>query len=508
MILSLIAVLFGGFVLHLYNVYWLRPERLRRRLRTQGIVGPPPSFPFGNVAEMKRIELDERRARMDWGTTMHNYDSAVIPCFDLWRKEYGPLYMYTTGNTVTLYVARPDLVKEINLCTSLDLGKPMYLRKVHEPLFGNGILKSNGPIWAHQRKIISPQFYMDKVKAMVDLMVDSTEQMLRSWEDSLNSNGGGVTEIRVDDDLRILSSNVISRACFGSNHTKGNAIFLKLRSLQASMAKHNHLSLSPLWRSDQGHWKVSREIQSSILKLVQEHRESSAAMEKNLLQAMLESADGDLDPDVAEHFIVDNFKSIYFAGHETTAVVASWCLMLLALHPDWQTRARAEVVEICGGRPPNADSLNKLKTLTMIIQETLRLYPPGVSVAREALQDTKLGDIYLPKGANLFIPISTLHHDILIWGTDADSFNPLRFARGVSGACDVPHAYVPFGVGARSCLGQYFAMTEMKVVLSLLLAAFEFELSPSYRHSPVLRMIVQPEFGVSLLVKRCVHCDD
>ncbi|KAK1286789.1 hypothetical protein QJS10_CPB20g00038 [Acorus calamus] len=136
--------------------------------------------------------------------------------------------------------------------------------------------------------------------------------------------------------------------------------------------------------------------------------------------------------------------------------------MLLALHPDWQTRARAEVVEICGGRPPNADSLNKLKTLTMIIQETLRLYPPGLSVTREALQDTKLGDIYLPKGANLFIPISTLHHDILIWGPDADSFNPLRFARGVSGACHVPHAYVPFGVGARSCLGQYFAMTELK----------------------------------------------
>ncbi|XP_077239228.1 cytochrome P450 714C2-like isoform X2 [Tasmannia lanceolata] len=423
------------------------------------------------------------------------------------EKFEGPLFMFSTGSIQLLHVSDLDLVKEIMLFKSFDLGKPSYLQKERGPLFGNGIIASNGPIWAHQRKIISPEFSMDRVKGMINLMVESTLPLLKSWESRVESEGG-IGEITVDENLRSLSADVISRACFGGSYSKGKEIFSRLRAVQEAMSKKCLLIGIPGFRylptkNNIKIWRLEKEIQSLILNVVKERRVAATTCEKDLLQALLEGVNASgVGPDEANRFIVDNCKNIYFAGHETTAIAATWSLMLLALNPKWQIRARAEVEEVCGGRLPDSDMVRKMKTLTMVIQETLRLYPPAMFVEREALQGLKLGQIYIPKGVNIWVPIITLHQDIDIWGADAHEFNPERFARGISSACKTPHAYIPFGVGARTCAGQNFAMIELKVVLSLILSRFTFSLSPKYCHAPAFRLTVEPEHGMNLLVKR------
>lgn len=140
--------------------------------------------------------------------------------------------------------------------------------------------------------------------------------------------------------------------------------------------------------------------------------------------------------------------------------------------------------------------------LTMVIHESLRLYPPVPMVSREALQDLQFGDIHVPKGVNIWTMLVTLQQDPEIWGPDAFVFNPQRFANGVSGSCKLPHVYMPFGVGPRVCLGQNFAMAELKILLAVLLSNFSFSLSPKYRHFPVQKLVVKPEYGVNLLVRR------
>jgi cytochrome P450 family 714 subfamily C len=138
----------------------------------------------------------------------------------------------------------------------------------------------------------------------------------------------------------------------------------------------------------------------------------------------------------------------------------------------------------------------------MVIQEALRLYPPGAFVSREALQEMRLGSIIVPKGVNVCAPVSTMHYDPNIWGKDVHEFNPKRFTNGLIGACRPPHMYLPFGAGARTCLGQNFAMVELKIVLSSIISNFTFSLSTNYRHSPTLRLIVEPEYGVNLVLKK------
>jgi len=138
----------------------------------------------------------------------------------------------------------------------------------------------------------------------------------------------------------------------------------------------------------------------------------------------------------------------------------------------------------------------------MVIQETLRLYPPAVFLTRTAFQDINIKGIKVPKGMNIQIPIPILQHDIDIWGADAHEFNPERFANGVLRACKTPQAYTPFGIGSRVCPGQHLSMMELKVFLSLILSKFRVSLSSSYCHSPAIRLLVEPGHGVVLKMAR------
>ncbi|CAK7347778.1 unnamed protein product [Dovyalis caffra] len=552
----IVSLVLGGFLAsfaYIYTIFFVKPQRLTSRLRKQGIKGPSPSLLLGNIPEIRRIQLQvqtelsaakssqkENHLAID-----HDWPSTIFPHFKQWINEYavtaryytkrliilshckaglplynlfdssiiltgaGPSFMYSTGRIQQLCTTDIDMVKEISLCTSSNLGKPSYLSKDRGPLLGQSIFSTNGPIWGHQRKIIAPEFYIDKVKSMVSLMVDCTTTMIRSWESRIGSDGG-MADINIDLDMRSLSADIISRACFGSNYTKGEEIFSKLRTLQDVMSRgfigipgsSRYIPTKNNWEI----WKLEKEINSMILRVVKQR--AATNYEKDLLQMILESAKsyGDqesLGSDISiDRFIVDNCKAIYFAGYETTAITASWCLMLLATHQEWQARARVEVLKICKENLPDADMLRNMKTVTMVIQETMRLYPPVAFVTRSALQDIKFKEITIPKGMNIQIPIPIVQQNPGTWGPDAHQFNPKRFAKGILEASSSPQAYMPFGVGARTCAGQHFAMAELKVILSLILSKFSFSLSPAYRHSPEFKLVVQPGNEVTLRIRR------
>ncbi|KAM7521956.1 hypothetical protein LguiA_011858 [Lonicera macranthoides] len=495
-----------GLIFRLYNGLVRKPNKLRSILRKQGISGPPPSFLLGNIMEIKRSRDSVAKSSTTTEVPVsHNCGAALLPFFDPWRQTYGENFMFALGNTQILLVTQPDMVREITTCTSLDLGKPSYQAKERGSLLGQGILTSNGPYWAHQRKIIAPELYMEKVKGMYNLITESTVTLLNSWKSIIDAEGG-TADIQIDEHMRSFSGDVISRACFGSNFSKGEEIFLRLRALQEAASRKVLATGIPGMRhlptkGNREQWALEKEIRKLILEVVRERNEGG--YEKDLLQMVLEGAkNSDLSQDTIDRFIVDNCKNIYLAGYETTAVSATWCLMLLAANPEWQDRIRTEAIEICKGQIPNADMVRKMKQLTMVINESLRLYPPVAVVSREALKDMKFGDINVPQGVNLWTLVTALHTDPENWGPDSYNFNPERFANGITGACKLPHLYMPFGVGPRVCLGQNLATVELKILISLILSNFSFTLSPKYVHKPALNLVIEPGQGVKLLVKK------
>ncbi|XP_062000257.1 cytochrome P450 714C2-like [Rosa rugosa] len=513
-----LSVLVGGLLFlfsYLCELLLLRPKSIRSKLEKQGIRGPCPTFLLGNLAEQMRLQSKQQGQSIATRTddddddhaasVSHQWYLKIFPHIEQWRNEYGPIFLCSSAHMQQLVITDMEVVKEISLCKSLVLGNPSVTSKVLGSLLGEGILASNGSMWDHQRKIIAPELYLDKVKGMMNLVVDSTTTMLRTWENEVQRQGE-LAEIRVDDHLRNLSADVISKACFHSNYHQGKEIFSKIRKLQEVLGK-GLMGIEALTRwfpttENRKIWMLEKETQSLILKVVKQRSEGS--YEKDLLQMLLEGAksSGDLNGLSHNKFIVDNCKTIFFAGHETTALVASWSLLLLALHPDWQARARAEVLEICGDKPLDADMLRQMKVLTMVIQEVLRLYPPVLFVAREVFETIKFKNITIPKGTLLQIPIPFLHQNPDLWGSDAHKFNPERFTNGIVKACKSPQAYMPFGAGSRICVGQHLAMIELKVFLSMILSKFCFSFSSAYQHSPAYNIILEPEYGIILQMRR------
>ncbi|RDX80996.1 11-oxo-beta-amyrin 30-oxidase, partial [Mucuna pruriens] len=134
--------------------------------------------------------------------------------------------------------------------------------------------------------------------------------------------------------------------------------------------------------------------------------------------------------------------------------------------------------------------------VTMILYEVLRLYPPTVFFGRTLQKDVKLGNLSLPAGINVTMPILFIHQDGDIWGDDAKCSNLKGIAKATKGQV----SFFPFGWGPRMCIGQNFALLESKIVLSLLLQHFSFELSPAYSHAPTVILNLQPKHGAHLVL--------
>lgn len=144
--------------------------------------------------------------------------------------------------------------------------------------------------------------------------------------------------------------------------------------------------------------------------------------------------------------------------------------------------------------------------LTMIVNESLRLFPPISRMHRSIIHDVTIDGLHLPKDTVMFLPIIALHHDPDLWGDDFMKFKPERFADGVANAAKHQLAFMPFSLGARVCVGSNLALQEAKVVLAMLLQRFHFRLSPHYRHSPkVVFVTLTPQYGMPLIMEKVQH---
>ncbi|MDD2893192.1 MAG: cytochrome P450, partial [Halothiobacillaceae bacterium] len=215
------------------------------------------------------------------------------------------------------------------------------------------------------------------------------------------------------------------------------------------------------------------------------------------------------DPDSAQAFsfneIVDQVAMLFLAGHETSASALTWTLYLLSISPDIQHAAATEVAETLGegeacGSVPLA-AVKRMGLVRRIFMESMRLYPPVGFLAREVSHDTDMRDKHLPAGASLVVSPWLLHRHEALWDAPHE-FCPARFDPK-SGERSVPkHAYLPFGMGQRVCIGATFAMQEAVLILAELLRHYHFALAPDFQPDPVGRLTIRSDNGMHLVLKK------
>ncbi|KAI8014720.1 Cytochrome P450 714C2 [Camellia lanceoleosa] len=216
-VFSVALLCFTSFILYLFNRFYVRPQRLRSKLRSQGLRGPSPSFLLGNIPDFVKFQPKDIKALTEDGKATHDWARFTFPLFEHWLSQYGRRYHFALGTYQVVYITDPQLAKEISLSTSLKLGKPFFLQKNSKTLLGKGILTSDGEFWAHQRKTIAPEFYADK--NLVHIMLDSAKKLINTWETEIEKQSG-TANIKVDEDLQSFASIVISETLFGHSNSK------------------------------------------------------------------------------------------------------------------------------------------------------------------------------------------------------------------------------------------------------------------------------------------------
>ncbi|XP_016728166.1 cytochrome P450 CYP749A22-like [Gossypium hirsutum] len=140
--------------------------------------------------------------------------------------------------------------------------------------------------------------------------------------------------------------------------------------------------------------------------------------------------------------------------------------------------------------------------MTMIINETSRLYGPANGLMRKTGREVQIGKLVLPANIDLYIANVVPQHDPQLWEDDVHLFKPERFAEGIAKATNYnAAAFCPFGIGPRSCVGMSFATTEIKIALSMILQRYTISLSPAYVHSPISVITIQPQHGIQVILK-------
>ncbi|KAF8728796.1 hypothetical protein HU200_018075 [Digitaria exilis] len=478
-----------------------RPYAIGKDLRRQGIHGPTYKLVKGCKEDIKTMKEETDGLVLD--VHDHNYLPRISPHYLKWRAQYGEPFLYWFGPKPRICIFDYELARQILSSKSGHFVKndpPATLLDV----LGNGLALLDGIDWVRHHRIIKPAFAMDKLKMMTTTMLSCAQSMIKELENQAFQNKNGEIEVDFNMQFRELAADVISHAAFGSSYKLGKQVFQTQHDLMAiNVASSLDVQIPGLrylpTERNRHRWMLEKKLRSSLMQIIQPRLASTSRdYGDDLLGLMLESCN-ETKQGGKEGGLGMSIDEII---HELSLLL-TWAIFLLSTHPEWQERLRKEVFrEIGREQQPTADALSKLKEMTMVVLETLRLYCPPLFLQRKPIVDITVGGMKLPKGVAVVIPIPIMHREKEVWGDDVGEFNPLRFENGVTRAGKVPHAMLGFAMGPRSCIGQNFAMLEAKSALAVMLQKFSFTLSPDYVHAPTDIFLLKPKFGLPVILRR------
>ncbi|GAB4827867.1 hypothetical protein Ancab_034751 [Ancistrocladus abbreviatus] len=362
------------------SFYWLNPKRIKKFMEKQGVRGPYPRPLIGNLLDMASLIASSTSLEMP--SIHHDLVSRLLPHFVLWSKQYGKRFIYWNGFEPRMCLTDMNMIKEFLSKYSYSSGKSWLQQQGSKNFIGGGVLMANGEDWHRQRHLVAPAFTGDKLKSYAGHTVESTKKMLQSLQSDFVY---GKKEVEIGGIMTGLTADIISRVEFGACFEKGKSIFQRLTDLQllcAQASRHLCLPGSRFFPSkyNKDIKALKIEVEGMLMEIIESRKAiveigQSDSYGNDLLGILLnemmknKSKKGSGDHgSLNMQLIMDECKTFFFAGHETTALLLTWTVMLLASNPFWQDKVREEVAQVCNGATPSVDHLPKLSLQSIKVQ--------------------------------------------------------------------------------------------------------------------------------------------
>ena len=369
--------------------------------------------------------------------------------------------------------------------------------RVLRPMLGEGLLIAEGRAWKYQRRTLAPAFTPRAVASLVPHMIAVTDETIAK----LRVASSGPVDLR--EVMQRMTLEIAGRTMFSFGMERhGAALRDFVMEYGTRLARPHFLDLLlPLsWPSPQdfSRARFRKRWTHFVAMLMAERRaagKNEGAPPRDLFDLMVAARDPETGNAFSDEQLGDEVATMILAGHETTATALFWALYLLALDPDTQDQVAAEARDLPAGAVVD---IERLKFTRAVVDETMRLYPPAFLIARAAkAADTIAGLPVKPKDVILIAPW-VLHRHEKLW-RNPDAFIPQRFL--APAPPPDRFAYLPFGVGARVCIGAHFALVEATLALAKLIGAFRIELVDKAPVLPVAVVTTQPDRSPKFVIR-------
>jgi cytochrome P450 len=410
--------------------------------------------------------------------------------------EYGDEVRLAVGPKTLYFFNHPDYAKHILTDNSENYHKGIGLHQARRAL-GDGLLTSEGAQWRSQRKVMQPVFQAKRIARQADAVAEESAAIVAKLRGRI-----GAGPVNITGEMTELTLGVLGRTLLDEDLSGHGGIGHAFEAVQ-DQAMFEMLSLGavPTWLP------LPRQLRfrKARAHLEQVVRELAAARERrptedgdDVLSRLIESVREEPDPQVGRRRMRDELITLLLAGHETTASTLSWALHLVSRHPEVRERLHEEAVRVLGDRNPVYQDLHQLTYTSMVVEESMRLYPPVWMLSRIAQGPDEIGGYRIKPGADVVVCPYTMHRHPGFWQAPA-RFDPERF-RPDRQADRPRYAYIPFGAGPRFCVGNNLGMMEAAFVLAMVMRELRLEAVPDRPVVPEAMLSLRVRGGLYLTV--------
>lgn len=411
-----------------------------------------------------------------------------------------PFSRRQVGRQQFVLLNQPEFIEHVLLTNVRNYPKGRLNRRILGPALGEGLLTAEGDFWRRQRRIAAPAFQHARLAGLADTMAKAAERMGAQWKPDADS---GVSR-DIAHDMMALTMEIVALALF--SHDIGDrigALGAAVGTLIESLGRPHIFDLVglPEWlprRRDPAVTEALRYIDEAIAEILAARR-AEPERDGDLLGMLLSARDADTGEGMSDRQLRDEIVTLFAAGHETTATALAWTWYLLALHPDVEARLHQELDTVLQGRRPGFSDLEAMPYTRMVVEETMRLYPPAYSISRTALEDDDVGGHRIHKGSFVNVSPWVTHRNPNLW-PEPERFDPERFRpEQVKGRHRF--AYFPFGGGQRVCIGNGFALMEARLILATMAQNYRLRLVPGQEIEPLGRITLRPSHGMRMTLE-------